>query len=1621
MAKASDKRKTKEQLIEELQTLRRQVAALREPQQTEQSLLESQEKYQMILNDIEDAYYEVDLAGNFTFFNNVLCQMFGYARDELMGMNYRQYMDDVNAKEAYQTFNSVYRMGKPVRAFDWEIKAKDGSRRLIEASVSLLTDPAEGEPTGFRGIVRDITERKRMEEALVYEQRLLNVFMSNVPDHIYFKDTESRFTRVNQACAEWMGLSDPVQAIGKTDFDFLVEEDAQSSRDDELEAMRSDRPVVKEEREMWPDGRETWVSTVKLPMRDEGGQIVGTFGISRDITRRKQMEQELQRTHEELEEYTTLLERQAARLRVGAEVTREVSAILDAHQLLDETVRLISNEFGHYHAAVFIVGESGEHAILRAASSEGGRRMLKQGYRVPVGKTGVVGYVAATGEYRIALDVGENAASFNNLDLPDTRSEISLPLRMRGRTIGVLDIQSTQEAAFSESDVVGLQTLADQLAVSIENARLMERMEAQLRETSRLYGEYSTAAWADLLSPTRPLGYIYDQVDVLPVVESLSPALDLALGRSEIGALDQPETTGATLSIPLKLRGQTIGLLGVQEGDGAREWSPEEIAIVEAVGDQVAMALDSARLFGEARTRAEELGVLNELAQSLTARLTVEEVLQETYRGVSQLLNVANFYIGLYDSQKNEISFPLNVTASVVDKQIAVISANQGYSGYIVQNRTSLLITEDTVEKTLEKTAKMGIERVGQPALSYLGVPLVVGDRVLGVMAVQDYTTPDAYSRHDRDLLTAIASQTAIALQSANLFDEVRRRAVQLAAAAEVARDATAILDVEQLLDETVQLISEQFGYYHAGVFLLDKQDEYAVLQAASSEGGRRMLERGHKLKVGEIGIVGYAAAAGEPRVVLDVDQDGVHFAHADLPDTRSEMALPLKVRERVIGVLDVQSDQVAAFSEDDVAALQTMADQLATAITNARLFQEVRADASRRALISEMLQAAATSLDPKDLLHQAGETISRRLETPSAVFIWTPEEEALRPVAIHDSNAADVPLPKGFQQVTREMNVALFDTAKERRTHTLETMDDVRGPLAVLARRERVQSAIYVPLVSRDRVLGALDVARIENQPGVEVEFVELVAANLSVAMENARLYQEAVHTAERLAEVDRLKSQFLANMSHELRTPLNSIIGFSRVILKEIDGPLNDLQRTDLQAVYDSGQHLLGLINDILEVSKIESGKMELAFEPVNLQDIIKGVMTTAIALIKDKPGIELQRSVPDDLPTIVGDTRRIRQAILNLISNAAKFTEEGFIRVEAKATDSEVIIAVVDSGIGIPPDKLGTIFEPFTQADASTTREFGGTGLGLSITSSFVELHDGRVWVESELGKGSTFYMALPIQRSLPEEKVEKERTETEVEEPGQKVVLCVEDDEGVITLFRRYLGKQGYRIIGLTDSTMTVERARELEPFAITLDVMMPGKDGWQVIQELKADSETSHIPVIMCTIVSEKEYGLSLGAADYLLKPILEQDLLAALSRLDREAERHLVLVVDDQPEDRELLRRILETQEGYEVIEASGGQEAIALIQHTPPHIIILDLMMPYVDGFAVLEAIKVDKATRSIPIIVVTAKELTREEQAALNSGVEALLQKGIFEQQELLADVAAALERLGRKVGGE
>jgi signal transduction histidine kinase/CheY-like chemotaxis protein len=435
-------------------------------------------------------------------------------------------------------------------------------------------------------------------------------------------------------------------------------------------------------------------------------------------------------------------------------------------------------------------------------------------------------------------------------------------------------------------------------------------------------------------------------------------------------------------------------------------------------------------------------------------------------------------------------------------------------------------------------------------------------------------------------------------------------------------------------------------------------------------------------------------------------------------------------------------------------------------------------------------------------------------------------------------------------------------------------------------------RAELGIPLKIGDRVTGALDVqaAHVNAFTSSDISVLQILADQLAIAVENARAFGLSVHAVEEMRKADQLKSQFLANMSHELRTPLNSIIGFSRVILKGIDGPITDVQEQDLNAIYNSGQHLLSLINDILDLSKIEAGKMELAFEDnVNIADVIQSVLPTTVGLVKDKP-VEIVHEIDPDLPTVRADAMKVRQVLLNLLSNAAKFTEQGSIQIKAECCSnamgkSEVLVRVRDTGPGIAKEDQSKLFLPFSQVDASPARKTGGSGLGLSICRRLIEMHGGQIWVESELGMGSTFLFTLPA--TLHETPV-MTLPVSDFEADQRKPILSIDDEGEVINLYKRYLDGHGYQVIPLVEPGQAVQTAAQVKPVAITLDINMPEQDGWQVLEALKENPNTCGIPVIICSITEEQEKGHNLGAAGYLLKPILEDDLVSAIRHLEQQ-------------------------------------------------------------------------------------------------------------------------------------
>jgi signal transduction histidine kinase/DNA-binding response OmpR family regulator len=535
----------------------------------------------------------------------------------------------------------------------------------------------------------------------------------------------------------------------------------------------------------------------------------------------------------------------------------------------------------------------------------------------------------------------------------------------------------------------------------------------------------------------------------------------------------------------------------------------------------------------------------------------------------------------------------------------------------------------------------------------------------------------------------------------------------------------------------------------------------------------------------------------------------------------------------------------------------------------------------------------------------------------------------------------------------------------------------------------------------------------------------VEIQRKNRELEQHSAALEETVAQRTEQLKQAmeaaedaSRAKSGFLANMSHELRTPMNAIIGYSEMLAEDAEDAGNEEAVADLKKIHSAGTHLLALINDVLDLSKIEAGRMDLYLEEFEIPAMVGEVVTTIDALVK-KNDNTLNVELDPALGAMRADVTKVRQALFNLLSNAAKFTHRGEIGlvVQGERKDGEdwVRMAVSDSGIGIPPEKIDHVFEEFSQADETTTRDYGGTGLGLPISRRFCQMMGGDITVESSAGQGSTFTIRLPMEVELAAEEAEAAPAAVTPEPGEERLVLVVDDDPNALDLLGRTLQGAGVRVVTASDGQEALNLARTLHPAAITLDVLMPGMDGWEVLRELKGDPATRDIPVLMVTMTEDRELGYALGATEFLTKPVNRGQLVQLLDRYAPEgAERH-ALVVDDKAENRQVLRHALEN-EGWQVSEAENGRVALERVADCAPSLILLDLMMPVMDGFEFVMEMRRRDASRAIPIVVVTAKDVTDEERRRLNGDVVGLIQKGGLDREAMLALLREQVAATGR-----
>jgi signal transduction histidine kinase/DNA-binding response OmpR family regulator len=868
------------------------------------------------------------------------------------------------------------------------------------------------------------------------------------------------------------------------------------------------------------------------------------------------------------------------------------------------------------------------------------------------------------------------------------------------------------------------------------------------------------------------------------------------------------------------------------------------------------------------------------------------------------------------------------------------------------------------------------------------------------------------------------------------------RYAVQMEVAADIARATTSILDLNELFQTAVDLIRERFELYYAAIFLADKDNRWVILQASSGEAGHVMLRRGHRLKVGGDSMVGWCVANSEARIALDVGEQAISFDTPLLTDVHSEMVVPLIARGRVIGAIALQSRLVGAFSDHDVTVMRITANQLGNAIENARLFRERERRITELAILNEMGQALSSALEFDELLETVQQQVSRIFSATNLYIATSEADQNAWTLAFHLQHSQRQPVSRHLlgvdltSHIIRNRQPVLFANRREQdaflKQHRVRLAD------------QRVKSWLGVPMIAADKVVGVMAIYSYDQEDlynNQDLAILSTIAAQTAIAIENARLYEqlrqelldrkraaEELQRAKEAAEsANRAKSTFLANMSHELRTPLTGIIGYSELLQKEVVFlGCADLV-PDLEKIRIAGDHLLSLINDILDLSKIEAGKMNLYLETFEINDLLQEVAITARPLV-EKNGNMLEVSIPATIGTMHADLTKVRQVILNLLSNAGKFTDQGNVILNVTRTLVEasewIYFSVTDTGIGISAEQVAHLFQEFSQADASTTRKYGGTGLGLSLSRRFCQLMGGDIYVTSDLGRGSTFTVRFPAHVTKERDPSQPLATEGDsytraaisapVNTRGKQstTVLVIDDDPAIRELLPRHLASMGLESITASNGEDGLRLAQALRPNVITLDVLMPGMDGWAVLTALKTSPDLADIPVIMLTIVDDRDAGFMLGAADYLIKPLDNERLTSVMStyRRDRILEQSEVadqiLVVENDTALREALRGTLE-QEGWSVVEAENGQQALAHVAKHPPALILLDLVLPEKDGVQIVDELRSSSVGQSIPIVVIAAKDLSNAERKRLSASVEQILQKGTYTREELLEQV--------------
>jgi GAF domain-containing protein/CheY-like chemotaxis protein/ligand-binding sensor domain-containing protein len=1246
------------------------------------------------------------------------------------------------------------------------------------------------------------------------------------------------------------------------------------------------------------------------------------------------------------------------------------------------------------------------------------------------------------------------------------KSAVFVPMMTGSEITGIISLQNLDhEHAFSESDVNLLTTLANSMSVALKSAGLFDETNRLLQETEQRNAELavinsvqdSLVAKMDMAGIYELVGekireifnaqvidivtydpdrnvlvdkYSYEKGDRTLVGERKPTGFRKHIIQTGSLLVHNENVEGAMLEfgneiligdmpksqiyVPMIADGRVKGIISLQNLDQEHAFSESDVSLLTTLTNSMSVALESARLFDETtrllketEQRNAELAVITSVQESLVAKMDVEAIYYLVGEKMREVFNAQVIDIATYDSETNLIEDKYAYEKG--DRTLVSKREPYGFRKHVIDTGQILVINKDMYKQRLIYDNQVV---VGQAAKSLVMAPLMAGGKVNGVISLQNLDKENAFSQSEISLLSTLVNSMSVALKSARLFDETIRllketeqRTAELGVINSVQEGLVREMNTQSIFNLVGDRICSLFPETQTMVIrTFDVESQLENWQYAIEKGVRLKNEIRPLIWANKQLIINKKPFLINKNYIETAKKYGGAGVSKGQPP-KSAVFVPMIVGDDVKGSLSLQNvDKEDAFTDADIRLLTTVTNSMSVAIENARLFDETTRllrDAKQRATelstVNNISKALASQLNPTDLIQLVGNQL-KELFNANIVYLALLNKK---------TNIIYFPYQFGDDMTPIKLGEGLTSNIILKGEPLLinKSLDEETDQLGL--QRIGIPAASYlgVPIPVGDEIIGVLSIQSTEQENRFDENdqrLLSTIGSSVGVALKNAQLFEdveqakmEAELATKNAEKANQAKSAFLSTVSHELRTPLTSVLGFAKIIRKRLEEKIfTILDKTDpktlktidqitenLKVVISEGERLTHLINDVLDLAKIEAGKMEWDQENVSLAEVVERAVAATTSLF-DQKDIKLVTNIDTDIPNIIGDTDKLIQVVINLFSNAVKFTDKGSVTCKLYQKNNEAIVSISDTGIGIAKEDFGAVFEQFKQVGGDTlTDKPKGTGLGLPICKEIVEHHGGRIWLESKVGKGSTFSFALPLIPTGPKNKdtpihlnelmkqLKEQMVFSKLKIGGKNAtILVVDDDDSIRSLLHQELSDAGYVIEEARDGKMALESIRKNRPDLIILDVMMPEINGFDVAAILKNDPQTMDIPIIILSIVQDKARGFRIGVDRYLTKPIDTAKLFEEVgSLLEQGKSKKKVMVVDEDSSAVRSLTEVLQTK-GYIVVE-SDGKELVEKAISTQPDIIILNSVLS--DKNEIVQSLRFEKGLENVLFLI--------------------------------------------------